>query len=287
MTNSTAIFEQAIFTSCQSSDNEGYQIAAASPGIDAATSKELSAWGPAHDSLHPRLPATGSVNVHPLSEGRTCISVTRNDDDEYSGRGIRVTTHLLIADAPTLARFGNHPLRVLDAATAAAWPAQSQGKRKLDRLTLTATSRSVNPDTLARATRIIGGIGLTAVLHALARSQHLGLVVPHSRQLLLDAIYSSLPIAERPKLSATTGLLPSLRRPYQLHVLPADGTLHRSFERMFQASILDLTQPILAADLPRGEPWSRILALLSDERWSDLARLIAGPDYRLNLQTAA
>src|SRR6478752_2518834 len=58
--------EQAIFTSIQSSRLDGYQLAAASPGITDELARELTVWGPAHDSLWDTRRDARSVNFHAL-----------------------------------------------------------------------------------------------------------------------------------------------------------------------------------------------------------------------------
>src|SRR5687767_10621746 len=79
--------EQAIFTSVKSSRLDGYQLAAASPGITPDVSKELTIWGPAHDSLWDTRRDARSVNFFPLASGDYCLSSTTIAGEEYSGRG--------------------------------------------------------------------------------------------------------------------------------------------------------------------------------------------------------
>src|SRR4051812_47470309 len=99
------LLQQALFTSLQAGENEGYQIAAHSRGVDAATHRELTAWGPSHDSLQPGTSEAGSINGHTLSDGRYCLSLTRTTSGEYSGRGANVATSLVIADADAMTLF--------------------------------------------------------------------------------------------------------------------------------------------------------------------------------------
>src|SRR5437773_11290410 len=105
--------EQAIFTSIQSSRLDGYQLAAASGGITAEQTKELTAWGPAHDSLWDTRRDGRSVNFHPLADDRFCLSCTTVAGEEYSGRGGgRIYTQMFILPREALEPFANDPFLV-------------------------------------------------------------------------------------------------------------------------------------------------------------------------------
>ena len=100
-------------------NSAGYQILAASPGIVEHDRRELVAWGPSHDSLPDAGPEAESVNFFPLPSGSFCVSRTTPAGWEYSGRGgHRIYTHCLVASPAVLRQFANHPLEMLDAATA-------------------------------------------------------------------------------------------------------------------------------------------------------------------------
>src|SRR5262245_8645499 len=112
--------EQAIFTSVQSTRLNGYQLAATSPGVGEALSRELTAWGPAHDSLRDTGRDARSVNFHPLSTGDYCLSCTTLAGEEYSGRGGgRVYTQMFVLPLDVLVRFAHDPFLVLRALSAA------------------------------------------------------------------------------------------------------------------------------------------------------------------------
>ena len=108
--------EQAIFTSVRSGRNEGYQLAAASPGVTLADKRELAQWGPGHDSLYDPRPTAECVNFHRLESGLYCLSRTACAGREYSGRGgFKVYTQYFLLPAELLQRFANHPFRVMEA----------------------------------------------------------------------------------------------------------------------------------------------------------------------------
>src|SRR5437763_11404572 len=112
--------EQAILPSIHGSRLNGYQLAATSSGITPAQAKELTVWGPAHDSLWDTRCDARSVNFHPLSDGAFCLSCTTLAGAEYSGRGGgRVYTQIFVLNRDALAQFANDPFLVLRALSAA------------------------------------------------------------------------------------------------------------------------------------------------------------------------
>src|SRR5207237_7908046 len=78
--------EQAIFTSIHGHRLDGYQLAARTAGVNDALARELTLWGPAHDSLWDTRRDGRSVNFHPLESGDYCVSSTTLAGAEYSGR---------------------------------------------------------------------------------------------------------------------------------------------------------------------------------------------------------
>ncbi|MBC7852560.1 MAG: hypothetical protein IAF94_03905, partial [Pirellulaceae bacterium] len=82
---------QAIFTSLRSQKISGYQLAAKSSEIGDELARELTVWGPAHDSLLDETALEPSVNFHPLGQDHFCLSLTSSAGAEYSSRaGARV-----------------------------------------------------------------------------------------------------------------------------------------------------------------------------------------------------
>ena len=97
--------EQAIFTSVRSERLDGYQLAARSGGVSDELAKELTAWGPAHDSLWDTRHPDAQQRQLP-SACRTvdyCVSQTTLAGAEYSGRGGgRVYTQMFVLPARRL-----------------------------------------------------------------------------------------------------------------------------------------------------------------------------------------
>ena len=113
------VIEQAIFTSAQTDRSDGYQLVVASRGIVSEDRRELTVWGPSHDSLLTAGGEASSVGFFRLPSGSYCVSKTVAAGPEYSGRGgQRIYTHYLVVPPEALARFGNNPFAVLYAAIA-------------------------------------------------------------------------------------------------------------------------------------------------------------------------
>ena len=150
--------EQAVFTSVRGGRLEGYQLAARSPGVDLDLAKELTAWGPAHDSLWSAAADARSVNFHALAGGEYCLSRTTLAGAEYSARvGARVYTQMVVLSADALARFGNDPFLIFRALTASGRLAVSpELKEELPRLPLVGQNQRLD-DSLAK--EVSGEIG--------------------------------------------------------------------------------------------------------------------------------
>jgi len=234
--------EQAIFTSIKSSRLEGYQLAAASEGISPEQAKELTAWGPAHDSLWDTRCDARSVNFHPLSDGSFCLSCTMIAGAEYSGRGGgRVYTQMFVLSRDALAPFANDPFLVLRALSAA-------GRLTvLDKISNTLSSvpllgRTVKADaTLAHS--IVEEVGekiFHDVAQAVAAGGRVAVLTNGHVERLFQAVLHTFSDEQRLSVSFTTGLKDSPRRPFKLFVLPNDPATVRQSQRVSAAKIIDL-----------------------------------------------
>jgi GTPase-associated protein 1 len=263
------VLQQAVFTSLQAGENEGYQIASHSPGVGAETVRELTAWGPSHDSLQPEVGAAGSINGHLLSDGRYCLSLTRATSGEYSGRGANVESSLLIAATDGLALCGFHPLRLLEAALGAGW---TSGDVK-EEITLVGRSQSVNLEAISQACGIFSPESLAALVERVQDKTPLAVLLTNDQRLLIDALYSLLPPGVRSSVSFTTGLLPSAKRAFHLHLLKPQTELKHLFTRTTGGQLLELSDPELSPE----KAWGRQLAeKLKSQQWSEVRRFVLG-----------
>lgn len=250
--------EQAIFTSLKTNRQEGYQLAAVSPGVTADVARELEQWGPAHDSLYDA--RVSSVNFHPLESGEFCISRTTAEGAEYSGRGgERIYTQMLIASRELLAKFANNPLAVLEAVTAGGGICvHARPPATLERIRLVGRASVVNHLRLAELAGDPGPDGLVNLVHLTINAPRVGVRshVPLAR--LLSGLISLLPVRFRTRYSFSTGLRFSPRRPFHIIALPEDPAEQRTLQKTASAKALDLTRNIPATDkLSRG--WAYLI----------------------------
>lgn len=263
------ILQQALFASVQAGENEGYQIAGHSAGVDAATRRELTAWGPSHDSLQPGFNETGSINGHTLADGRYCLSFTQTASDEYSGRGQNVATWVLIANADAVDLCGHHPLRLLESALAAGW---TRGDVTQE-ITLVGRSQPVHLEAVAEACSVFPAETLAALVEQAGCAKALAVLLDHDQRLLIDALFSLLPIDRRESVSFTTGLLPSAKRTFHLHVLAPQTELKNLFTRLFGGQVCNPTDLKTQAVTEQSRKLAELLVL---QRWSEARRLVLG-----------
>lgn len=234
--------EQAIFTSVKTSRLEGYQLAAASAGITPELAKELTVWGPAHDSLWDMRRDARSVNFHPLATGDFCLSCTSLAGAEYSGRGGgRIYTQMFVVPRAEFARFACDPFLVLRA-IAAAGRVVVHGEVPAALPTVPLLGRTDRPDP-AIATQVIEEIGpkvFEDLANAVASSPNVAVLTSGHVERLFQALLHTFSPAERLTVSFTTNLKDSPRRPFKLFVLPNDPAIVRQSQRLVPARVVDL-----------------------------------------------
>jgi hypothetical protein len=235
--------QQAIFTSIKAQRLDGYQLAAASPGIDAELAKELTVWGPAHDSLWDTRRDARSVNFFPLAGGDYCLSWTTAGGEEYSARGgPRIYTQMFIVPPEVLLRFASDPFLVLRALAAAGRLVVHETiPPSLPTVPLLGGSSPPNESLTTQTLEEIGEAVFSELVEAVTTTPMVAVLTSGHVERLFQAILHALPAADRLKLSFTTGLKDSSRRPFRLFVLPNDPSLIRQSRRMNGAKVIDLT----------------------------------------------
>jgi len=221
---------------------DGYQLAARSSGISEALAKELTAWGPAHDSLWDTRRDARTVNFHPLASGEYCLSWTTIGGAEYSGRGGgRVYTQMFVLPPEGITRFACDPFLVLRALAAAGrLVVHDQVPPTLSSVPL--LGRCDRPDA-SLATQVIDEIGATIyndLVNAVAASKHIAVLTNGQVERLFQAILHTFSPEDRLTISFTTGLKDSPRRPFKLFVLPNDPSVVRQSQRLSGTRVVDL-----------------------------------------------
>ena len=275
-----SLIEHALFTSVRSARNEGYQLAATSPGVSKDDARALSKWGPAHDSLFDATPNGSSINFHPLPSGRFCVSRSMAAGAEWSGRGgERIATHMLLVPPETLARFANDPFRLLAAVQVAGrLPAAELAPERLEPFYLPGHAATVDGSLLARLSVDPGRRAVCGLLDAALDAEPLGVIAPVPAERLFAGLLNLLPVACRTELSFTTGLKDTLSRPFDLVAFPGNyDARHPARDR--NRAMYDLRGEL--ADRAYRHAWTGIVAqLLSERRVTDLATVlkqVSGP----------
>ncbi|MFO7901758.1 MAG: hypothetical protein R6U98_03785 [Pirellulaceae bacterium] len=268
--------KQAIYTSVRTGRNEGYQLAARSPGISDQEARELTQWGPGHDSLYHESADATSINFHYMESGIYCVSQTQLAGREYSGRGgRRVHTHLFLVPEQKLLRFANNPFRVMDALIAAGRVERAeQVPERLEPVNLVGRASSVNTNNLKEVVRHTGPHKLAVLVNAALNCERLGLVSKIPGKKLFRALLDLLPLPLRPAFSLTTGLRVSATRSYRLVVLPPLPDEQRRAVRQVHLDVLDLTGDLPAKYAPK-DGWPELMHhLLRTEQFDTIVEVI-------------
>lgn len=234
--------EQAVFTSVRGGRLEGYQLAARSAGVDLELAKELTAWGPAHDSLWSAAGDARSLNFHALAGGEYCLSRTTLAGAEYSARGgARVYTQMVVLSAEALARFGNDPFLIFRALAASGRLASSHElTEELPRLALIGQNRLVDDSLAKDVSAEIGAEVFAELMESLVTLPNVAVLTSGSVERLFHALLQAFSPNERLSISFTTGLRGSLRRPFRLLALPNDPLAIRQSQRVQAAKVIEL-----------------------------------------------
>ena len=239
--------EQAIFTSVRSERLDGYQLAARSSGVSDELAKELTAWGPAHDSLWDTRPTPRSVNFHPLTDGRLLpfadhASPAPNTAAAAAGGSIRRCSSSCrdrhARGSPAIRSWSCEP-----------WPPRAGcivydvgAARAAATIPLigraAATSRRLDVSEIDREGRGRNDRRADRDGRPPKRPSPSSPTCPSSGCSRPSCISSSR--AERLNVSFTTGLKPSSRRPFKLSIVPDDPSLVRQSQRMHHGKVIEV-----------------------------------------------
>ena len=210
------LVEQAIYASAQTVQADGYQIVAASAGVTAADRRELARWSPSHDGLSADAPGSGSVNFYCLASGHYCISQSSVAHAEYSGRGgMHVSTRCYLMSPAVLARFGNNPFKVLTAVKACSDRPFFDPRTELEPLSVHGCRTPLDSGVLLELAIGNQTLALSRLVDAALSGNPVLVKGAVSIETLCAGLMSALPMSVRPAISFSTGLLPSLRRPFR------------------------------------------------------------------------
>jgi len=237
------LIEQAIFTSAESDHAVGYHLVARSPGLDEADARELSVWGPSHDSLEPSSSSmAASVNFFRLPSGNYAVSKTQLAGAEYSGRGLRTYTNCLVVPPRVLGRFANNPFALLRAAWAKgllkicdAVPSQ------LVPFQLAGRAAPVDEGLIGQLVEQCGPRTIGRLLEAVLEPKPVVLIGVRRPEATVAGLLNLLPLSCRGELSFSTGLKYSPRRPFQLLIASEESAELRRLYRQQLVAVVDVS----------------------------------------------
>jgi hypothetical protein len=252
--------QQAIFTSCRTARLDGYQLAATSAGVSQAQADELSAWGPAHDSLLNPTARAGSVNFHRLADGTWCISKTLPAGAEYSGRsGPRVYTSCLLVDGDLLDRFSNQPFRLLDAVVAAGhFRVLTRIPESLPAIPLRGRAAPLLMPLVEPLADDAARRRVLALMDAALDGHNLLVRSKESLRVLLDRMFNVLPLEVRSELSFSSSLVSSPQRPFRLLAAPTGEMGSHTSARRSDAVVFDVDAAVERAAALK-HPWAQMI----------------------------
>jgi len=238
--------EQAIFTSVRSERLDGYQLAARSGGVSDDLAKELTSWGPAHDSLWLNQPGASSVNFHRLADDHFCVSQTTLSGAEYSGRGGgRVYTQMVVIPRDGMIKFGSDPFLVLRAIVASGrMMVYDTVPRELTTIPLIGRAGDGPPNWMNELVEKAGGESITELAKAVTGEESVTVITDLPIERLFQTVFYQLEPLDRLNVSFTTGLKPSSRRAFKVTIAPNDPSLVRQSQRTHHGKVIE----VLTAD---------------------------------------
>jgi hypothetical protein len=253
------MIEQAIFTSARTDRSRGYQLVAASPGIDSEDARILATWGPSHGSLCDAGPGGSSVNFYPLPSGRWCIGHSVAAGEEYSGRGgYRLYTRSFVVGSETLARFANNPFALVRVIRGRGLlSVENSPATTLPPIELPGDSPAVDEGVLSSFVELLGTERVAWLVESLFTAESLIIVGRENRELLLAGLLNCFPLECRLELSFATGLIYSPRRPFRINALATDSAEVRRLKRHPQISVFEVNDEPPADFCPTG--WAAYL----------------------------
>jgi hypothetical protein len=263
------LIEQAIFTSAERDHAVGYHLVARSPGVEECDARELTVWGPSHESLASTRESAASVNFFPLPSGAYCISRTQLAGEEYSGRGLRTYTHCLVVPPQVLVRFANNPFALLRAASAKGlMTVCNTVPQQMAPFQLAGRSAVVDEGLIAELAEEIGPDRIRQIVTAVLGTKPVVLLCPTRPEAAVALVLNLLPLGVRTELSFSTGLKYSARRSFRLLVSPEPSAELRRLSRQHVIEVVNLSstaekrsQPNKAvSDASESNGWAQYIA---------------------------
>lgn len=223
--------EQAVFASSGRGNIKGYQLVARSAGVDRSTAQTLCRWAPTQVPSDD--PNDWTINYFPIDEELVAVSRTVLGGPEYSGRGgTQVVTVSLILRDVVFQAYSCNPMLVARTAMAIGllrlplhlehdqFPlAKLPGQPLVQPRSIPETADGAHDSDIQLRL-------LTELVEAIRNEQRVAVIGADCATEFVERLVPKLPTEIRRRFSFTTGLSPSVRRPFQAHFL-ADTDLVR------------------------------------------------------------
>jgi hypothetical protein len=237
------LIEQAIFTSAESDHAVGYHLVARSPGLDEVDARELTVWGPSHNSLEPSSSSmAASVNFFRLPSGNYAVSKTQLAGEEYSGRGLRTYTNCLVVPPRVLSRFANNAFAILRAAWAKGLLKVCDSvPSQLVPFQLAGRAAPVDEGLIGQLVEQCGARTIGRLLAAVLEPKPIVLIGVRKPEATVAGLLNLLPLSCRSEVSFSTGLKYSQRRPFHLLIASEESAELRRLYRQQLVTVIDVS----------------------------------------------
>ena len=218
--------DQAIFASARGTQGSGYQLVSRSRGIDDGTATMLRDWGPSQGALLSRDIDANAISYYTLGADRIVVSRTIYGGPEYSQRGeLEVFTRSIITSRKLLESYDYNPWWLARTVLCLGYFRLVQHTEPwMTEVDLPLRSLvGVRSSSNAR----IANEPLTQAVQSLQLNRPIALIGKIGVNQAMTQLMQSLGVQQRTQISFTTGMVPSVRRPFQLHLLShASATLN-------------------------------------------------------------
>lgn len=221
--------EQAIFTSTAAGAVQGYHLTARSAGVNEQLAAVLTQWGPSEGALPEGSSAAESLQAFPALDQFVVISRTMYGGPEYSGRsGLQVVTMMLVVRQEEFQHFGGNAIELAELARARGM-LRLRGSVSESLPTLRFPDRPASR--FANTRRVLPPSDeqrMRAALERLRAGERVLVIGCQQPVVAIRSLIEAIPEGHRRRFSFSTGLRPSLQRPYQISMLPTQESAIRT-----------------------------------------------------------
>ncbi len=242
--------EQAVFTSSARSRMKGYQLVGKSAGIDREIGQELCRWAPTRRNTDN--PDDWAISSFSLPNDLVAITRTTSGGPEYSDRGGRqIVTRMLVLRYDQLEGYDFNVIAFARTAIAMGGltlPLDLDAEQ-LAPVRLATFRIDSDPSPRGRCTTDATDRLIDHAATLIAEGRHVALVGATDPISTANQLIQRLPFQSRREFSVTTGLEPSIQRPFQCHFIARSDIKTRRTLDSQKAIYLDFSKPAEVPEL--------------------------------------